>query len=357
MAASLTSAQLDELDAALRNNDMMLAVRTYRAFTGSTISQAGEFLQERARVLQGDQLPDIVRSYLASAHARQGELVAWWRDRTGSPCTLVLFQRTPQPAFEVSLLEGPMFGHQAHSYTCALDAVLAAADRPTGFHGAEWDGTGAFVAAKIRSFAAELVTAPPRADSSRATTLHLLDAEEFERDFLFLPGTVDAGWWARARNAAQTSAEVSDALDELDGDSAKLPPQAGRLVLALCVGACSRRSARTGSTAQFFADLESSPPNWRSLPPDAMIAWEHFLALGGVSGPPRVDLPWWLSSVRQCGGRNAGLLPPPQARLVARHGASLAALFGGGGDASALLDLVRDAAREGAWVLGIEPQG
>lgn len=357
MPDSLTAAQLGAIDDAIRSNQPILAIRTYREFTGASLAEANAFVQARSQALLEEPPPDLVRAFLASSFSRRGELVAWWRDRSGLPCTLVLFQRAPQPAFEVSLIEGSMFGHQVHGYTCTLAEVFAAADSGKGFRNVEWDVQGGGrVAEKIRAFAAALVPVAPRVTRDNSTTLHLLDAGAFEEEFLFLTDTVDAAWWGRVRAAAQINSDVSDALEEIEGEPSALPRHAGKLIMAFCIATCSRRSASTESTSQFFADLESSPPNWRSLPPQALVAWNQFLSMLGISGPPRSDLPPWLDGLRQV-GVCAGLLPPPQVRLVARHAAPLRGLFAGNRDAGLLFDLIESAAAQGAWVLGVEPQG
>lgn len=357
MTAILTPAQLALIDDALRSNSMFLAIRTYREFTGASLADASAFVRARGESIVEEPMPELVQQFLASSFSRKGELVGWWRERSGLPCTLVLFQRTPQPVFEASLIEGPVFGHQVHGYTCSLAEVLAAAGSETGFRNMEWGEQGFRMAERIRTFAAGLLAAASPKASSRATAFYLLDAVSFERDYLFHPQTVDGAWWAKVRAAARSNARLDEALEEIAGEPTTLPPGAGRIVLELCLADCARSTVRTEATDQFFADLEATPPDWRSLSPAAGIAWEYFLSAVGLSGPPRVDLPWWAASVRGCSSAAVGLLPPPQVRLVARFADELRGIFGGNGDAGLLLDLVASASREGAWVMGVEPTG
>lgn len=294
--------------------------------------------------------PPSLQAFLESSFGRKGEVAGWWRNLRGEICVLVLYQEAPTVEFELSVFPERVgsWGHELAGYTLSLAQLQATLARGGTLAGAEWAPLHSIVN-RLKSFllALEQRLAPPPRQARRTsgTTLFLLDRDSFEADYLFLPTTLPLAAWKNLQSLAGDDAEPIE-LGEV-GELVQLPPAAGSVLWACCRRQCYRQQENSLTTDTFFADLEANPPAWQHLPPAALPAWEAFVGLGGVSGPRRQPLPWWLEAARTARDCFAGLLGPAEARLIRRHHTELAALFSGiplARDAERFLELISAAA-------------
>jgi hypothetical protein len=276
---SLTPEQLATIDAAVRSNQAVLAIESYRDATGASLPIAIEFVEARTRELQSPPV-SVERTVAASTRNKR------WR--------------------------------------------------------------------------------------RNCTSLFILRPGPFAKDFLSLQRCVPESWWEEIVEEVRTDPNCNDEdLDALnDSPSARqngdveLSQSHANLLLEACIARCARANFAVESTSVFFADLESSPPDWQRLGPEASLAWDTFLGIADFSGRGNDQLPWWLGCVRGAGAIFVGLLTPEKVKLIESNAAELKAMFGDHAgpkefheDVAAMFDLIGDAAAQGAWLLGREPQG
>lgn len=357
--SSLTAEELAAIDAALRAENRFEAIRLFRVATSSPLHVGVAFVEQRLQELApAEEIPPpSLAAFLASSFGRKGELVGWWRNLRGEVCVLVLYQEMPTVEFELNVFPERVgsWGHDLAGYTLNLAQLQATLAKGGSLAGAEWAPFHPIVA-RLQSFlvALEQRLAPPRRHTS-GTAVFLLDRESFEADYLFLPTSVPLAAWKNLQSLAGDEAEPIE-LSEL-GELVQLPPAAGSLIWASCRRQCCRQQENSQVTDTFFADLEAHPPAWQRLTPAALPAWEAFVGLGGVSGPRRQPLPWWLEAARKTKDSFAGLLGPAEARLIRRHQTELAALFAGSPlatDAERFLELICAAAETDGFCVACE---
>lgn len=168
MATEPDAELLSRIDAALADQQVIEAIRLYREAMQVSLIEGRRFIEARKALLPsaapaehiGDAVPEQVRRYLDTGHARSGELLAWWRNPRGDFCVLVRYASTPQPLFEIGVFP-PVVGHWGHDLNglrCDLPQLVDAL-MGEGFFGAEW-GRGHPVVATISvALHASLLTA------------------------------------------------------------------------------------------------------------------------------------------------------------------------------------------------------
>lgn len=204
-----------------------------------------------------------------------------------------------------------------------------------------------------------------------STSIFILQPQPFAAEFHGLQKCVPASWWEELLDEYRTDPESNDEdFDVLDesppeqqGGEVVLSQLHSGLLLGCCISRCTQAARSVESTDCFFADLESSPPDWRRLDPAASLAWETFLGVVDFSGRRNDQLPWWLSGIRESGAVIVGLLTPEEVKRVASNLAALKVMLDDYAapahfreDIIAMFDLIQEAASLGAWVLGREPQ-
>lgn len=292
-------------------------------------------------------LPKVVEAFLASTFSRKGDLVAWWRNTGGEHCCLVAFEKVPVLRFELSCFPDSMaaWGHQLNGYTLDLASVEKAVSSDSGFFGADW-GKMTEVVQQIKDYLARGSGLIVTDELPNGTSVWMLDADVFEDRFLYLPDVVTASQW-KSMTARATEESVELSRTSSHGSELRLTPAAGLVVWDCCRAECARASLRMSDRDTFFSDLEASGPDWNSLAPAALPAWNAFAALGGVTACDPSRLPWWLAGAQQAQEAYCGIISPVEAKLIFNHNAAFRALFDESplkSDATALLDFIEKAA-------------
>jgi hypothetical protein len=199
------------------------------------------------------------------------------------------------------------------------------------------------------------------------TTLCALRAEPFER-YRALGRELPRAQWEEllARGAGLGSVEELRSSSRpghvvAQGAEVALSGLAACVLLDLCLAECEAAAHEIGGVDFFFADLEASPPPRAALAGDAHPAWDKLLDAVDTSGIRRRSLPWWLHEAARARDSCAGLLDPHEVAVLGEHLGAIAPWLATSlnpthrEDAAALLELVRQAAAGGHWVLGWEP--
>jgi len=373
------------IDAALRSDRMMEALRSYRECTGAELAEALRAIEARKTTLAAaaaaaadSQLPAMVQAYLDSGHARRGDLVGHWRNRAGEFCVLVLYQREPVPMFELGVFppEVGNWGHQLNGCSVSrgeLDAALAG-QRP--LYGAEFADDSTTVAALRQRLAilfpaARAPVAAAGAVHWRAsrTRLFALAAAPFERGFLLRPATLAAAEWSALLARAAEDGALAEQLHELPvaaralvAGEPNVAPVAHPLLWIDCVSRCQARAWTTDSCDTLFADLAAQPLGDFADSPTLASAAALLYASVDVGALRRRQLPWWLQGTAAASDCAVGLLAPHELRALAGDLADLIAAARSAGswpltptDTTELQDFLAAAAAEGCWLVGIEP--
>ena len=369
------------IDAALRGDRMIEAIRSYREDTGSELADALRAIEARKALLAAvadPPLPAMVQAYLDSGHARRGDLVGHWRNRAGEFCVLVLYQRQPAPMFELGVFP-PQVGHWGHQLNgCSvsrseLDAALAG---QRALYGAEFADEGASVAALQQRLAVLFpATRAPTATTGAVhwrasrTRLFALAAAPFERGFLLRPATLAAAEWSDLLARAADDSALAELIDELPAAARALvagEPNVAAVAQPLlwidCVTRCQARAWTTDSCDTLFADLAARPLGEFTASPALAATAALFCASVDVGAQRRRQLPWWLQGTATASDCAVGLLAPHELRELADTLGDLIAASRTAGtwplsptDTSALYEFVAAAAAEGRWLVGIEP--
>lgn len=373
------------IDAALRSDRMMEALRSYRENTGSELAEALRAIEARKATLASvaaaaadSQLPAMVQAYLDSGYARRGDLVGHWRNRHGDFCVLVLYQRQPVPMFELVVFPEKIghWGHQLNGCLIDLEELEAALAEQRAVHGVEFGDDGASVAA-LRQRLAALFPAAPRPGAATGvvhwrasrTRLFALAAAPFERGFLLRPATLAAAEWSALLARAAEDGALAEQLDELPvaaralvAGEPNVAPVAQPLLWIDCVTRCQARAWTTNSCDTLFADLAARPLGAFADSPTLASAAALFCASVDVGALRRRQLPWWLQGTAAASDCAVGLLTPHELRALAGDLADLVAAARSAGhwpldttDTTELQDFVAAAAAEGCWLVGIEP--
>lgn len=329
---------------------------------------------------QGD--GERVRRYLVSGHARRGELVGHWRNRSGDICVLVLFQREPVLRFELGVfpVEVGHWGHQLNGCSLELPEVEAALAGQRELPGADFacnDGIAAALHDRLAALrprpsspvpASASASGVPHWRASR-TRLFALAASVFEDEFLYLPERIAQAVWDGVRAAIPSNAAMQEHCDELPPgtltlgvDSEQFRRAAAPLLWMHCLARCDARAITIGSIDTLFSDLAATRVEVSAWTTAVATAWPLWLAVVDVGGRRRELLPWWL---RTCGAQtdNAiGLLAPHDVRALARRVDVLLAALAEKGvlrlsayDVNATSAFVHAAAEQGCWLVGWEP--
>ena len=373
------------IDASLRGDRMMEALRSYREYTGVELAAALRAIEARKAKLAAvaapapeASLPAMVQAYLDSGYARRGELVGHWRKRHGEFCVLVLYQRQPVPMFELGVFPEKIghWGHQLNGTITDLGALEAALTGQRDWYGTEIADDDGRVAA-LRQRLAALFPATPRSAAATAavhwrasrTRLFALTAAPFERAFLLRSATLAATEWSALLARAADDGALAELLQELPVAARSLvarepnvAPVAQPLLWIDCVTQCQARAWTVASCDTLFADLAARPLGNFAGSPALASAASLFGSSVDVAAHRRRQLPWWLQGTAAAGDCAIGLLTPHELRALADALGDLVAAARSAGtwplttiDTAELQDFIAAATAEGRWLVGIEP--
>ena len=325
-------------------------------------------------------LRPVIQRYLQSGFARPGELVGYWRNSRGDVCVLILFQREPQPLFELGVFKPDIgsWAHEVNGFTLSQPELELAIKGQREIYGTDLLALPQVCEAlRKRLIVLFPVDTRPKSAAQTAsvaawrasrTMLLSLDAAPFEQDFLYRPpASTSQAWQAMLQEAADNS-EMQDYLAELPAAvrvwpaTSRSQTQTAPLVWLRCLQCCAAQSFIVDSVDTMFADLAAETVDTGVLEPDAAMAWPIWLGVADVAGLHRVRLPWWLAltgAVTECA---IGLLAPHEVGQLARHIECLlqftnqqTGLTINAEDTRAISNLVRAAASDRRWLVGMEP--
>lgn len=365
MTATTVAAEvIAAIDQALADGDPISAIRLYREATGSALHPARQYIDARRAALASASLPEPVRAYLASGYARQGALLAHWRNPLGDWCVLVDTAAADATPLELGVFPDAVgsWGHALSGYRLGWDRLRAALDG-AGLDGAGWGDDDAVrnalrarlpVAQRAAATASGYCLPPPFPNRS---AMMVIEGARFVQDWWLLPWRPEPSLWQARLAALDTDPGLRGALEAEQRPGTDPVDAASAWVL--CHHHCVRSGWMTANGERVFADLEAQPPDWQRLSPDARAGFALLRGLVDCAGQQYERLPWWLAAAARRRGARIGLTDPFQLALLAGQADALLAAFQGhavAGDIGAVLTCVRDAAASGAWLLGWEPE-
>jgi len=369
-------AQWAEIDAAIAGQSMMLAIRLYREATGAALAVAHATLQARvsasppapAIVPASGEPPPVVARFLESGFARRGETWAWWRLANGDHCVLVRHAHGGGADFELSVFpEGSgSWAHDANGFTLGTTELAAAARAGTPLRNVAWPADGDALERVRRRLEGEAereprVARPGFLDHSR-TAVFRLASGPFEASWLRLQARLHESEWARVLHAIRAEPAAADLLDEAgdcfsrDGIWVTPRASASRAIWGACAAQCSRDGYVVEASDAYFRDLSTSRIPDAGGPEGFQVARFLFRKVVDLEDEDRGRLPPWMHALR--GSLTPGLLSPGELRVLGANRVELQAWLEARahpGDTHGILELMSEAARQGDWVVGLEP--
>lgn len=311
--------------------------------------------------------PPAIARFVASGYARPGEMWAWWRLPNGDFCLLVRHAQGTDTDFELSVFpEGSgSWANDANGFTLGTAELAAAALRGTALRNVAWPTQGdarARVAERLARMAARPGLARAGYVPNSRTALFRLAAAPFEETWLRLPARIHETEWVVVEAAIRAEPAAAELLEEAAGclprDGAWIVPahRAAPVLWAACAAQCSRDAFVIEATDTYFGDLAVASANAPPLSGAAAVALHLFLNSVDLADDDGARRPAWMQALR--GRCLSGLLSPADARRIAAERTALLSWLEARahpGDTRALLELVAEAARQGDWVVGLEP--
>lgn len=361
-----------EIDAAIRDNRLVEAIRLYRLATGSALAPAAALIQARQAAMAGSPPTaeatttpepraskaldagalDLLQYFENSAFCPPGGRIAAWRNRAGELCAL---HRRDAHTLELNVIPGNrQFGHDLHGYTLSLADLLQRLRASQALPMADFAEAAELGPLLLRQLTPEPARTP-RLSASRASLI-ALDAARFEAQFMFRGAIWSGPTWRAMLERAARHTSLREELDELRNDPSEGPsllpnaPQS-RLLLELCVMECG--------TGSYALDHEAQFRDWachddRKVPLPLLDAFATLQGWLDVEGARRSGLPPWLDQATRH-RLSVGLATPGLVRFLAPRWPDLGAHLEAHHDLSGMSELLTAAAGRGDYVLALAP--